>query len=98
MTPSEFWKTSGYTIEPMKPRPTETPKPLNIVYTVSTPGFFRPVEPVAPHTTPRNVIRFPSGLEVEDMTDRAPRPLWPLVVSALLIWAAVIGAAWYLAM
>lgn len=88
MNPSDFWKTPGYT---MKPRPTE---PRNVLPFSGDPA---PVQPLAPHQAPRNLVRFPSGLEVEDMTERNPRPLWPLVVSALLIWAAVIGSAWYLA-
>lgn len=109
MSPHDFWKTPGYSIEPhpmsnriysdMKPHTTNTDdrEKLEVVYTVSSPNFFQPVKPIAPHSTPRRLLRFPSGLEVEDMTERNPRPLWPLVLCALLIWAAVVGCAYYLA-
>lgn len=39
------------------------------------------------------VTRLPSGLTLEHATRR---PLWPLVLTCLIIWSAVFGVSWWL--
>lgn len=41
------------------------------------------------------LLRFPSGLTLEHLPPRR-RPLWPLVLCALLIWSAVAVSIYYL--
>lgn len=64
-----------------------------------------PVQPLAGHRTIHaptftegsvcRVIRLPSGLQVEYFPPASKKPLWPLITSVLLIWAAILGtAAW----
>ncbi len=52
------------------------------------------VVPHAPsYVPPSNVIRLPSGVNLEH-TPRKPRSLWPLAILTLLLWSCVAGAVW----
>lgn len=77
-------------MQPVAPRTSEEGKPQTSYHCFSGSPDALPISP-----GPR-ILRFPSGLEMEQLPPRR-RPLWPLLTFALLIWAAVARCAYYLA-